>query len=646
MALERLKLRYLLLFVLSLSVFKGYAEKRALIIAIGEYKQGKNGWSDLDVELDIQQMRGALVHNAFDTSRITVIKHEQATKDHILKAFATLSREAQPDDIVFIHYSGHGQQITDKNGDEGDGYDEAICPYDSRPTLQDGVYEGECHITDDEIQLILKKLSEKVGKEGEVIYAVDACHSGSGVRGTKMRGYSKAFGESAIKGRGIEKADGDHNFLEAEIPANLVAFFGSTSSEANYQVWHSYGQQMGSLSFALSAALMEMTERSSYEDLQQKVHRTVQRKTLARQNPSTSGNLKKRVFQGQCMVPDNYFKVTRLNKDLITVNASLFEGVGPGSQLAFCPPELDEYDASKVLAIGQVLKADYAWCQVKLNTPLEKDVLYNSHVFVIQRNYQLRPINVSISCSDNAWAKEIEKDLRDFDTLARIKPESPYLIFSDSTRAIDYDTNKMRKGCQYVYLTPDMDELERAEKIRYALIDHLIAQYLLEQKAHNSTLQAKVELMHPETGKALPLKDGIYQLEEETKFRIKVSNKGPRPFFFNLLYVQSDGLSGQLEPRIGDGHLEPGECQVKPYDELTIEHVFTATEPLGRDVMVVLLENDEINTQPRLAKLKIDLESALKKGRRGLEEVSDQPDIQRQEGASVFQIPVNVTIKG
>ena len=37
---------------------------------------------------------------------------------------------AQPNDSLFFHYSGHGSQTYDSDGDEVDGNDETICPVD------------------------------------------------------------------------------------------------------------------------------------------------------------------------------------------------------------------------------------------------------------------------------------------------------------------------------------------------------------------------------------------------------------------------------------------------------------------------------------------------------------------------------------
>ena len=46
------------------------------------------------------------------------------TKENIIRAMQWLVSEAQPNDSLFFHYSGHGGQTKDLDGDEADGYDE------------------------------------------------------------------------------------------------------------------------------------------------------------------------------------------------------------------------------------------------------------------------------------------------------------------------------------------------------------------------------------------------------------------------------------------------------------------------------------------------------------------------------------------
>ncbi|KAL1303287.1 hypothetical protein AAFC00_006693 [Neodothiora populina] len=91
----------------------------------------------------------------------------QPTKANILRAMHWLVKDAHPNDSLFFHYSGHGGQTPDLDGDEEDGYDEVIYPVDFR---QVG------HIVDDEMHAIMVKPLQP-GVRLTAIF--DSCHSGS-----------------------------------------------------------------------------------------------------------------------------------------------------------------------------------------------------------------------------------------------------------------------------------------------------------------------------------------------------------------------------------------------------------------------------------------------------------------------------------
>ncbi|ESZ96675.1 metacaspase-1 [Sclerotinia borealis F-4128] len=91
----------------------------------------------------------------------------QPTKQNILRAMHWLVKDARPNDSLFFHYSGHGGQTKDLDGDEEDGYDEVIYPVDFR---QVG------HIVDDEMHRIMVQPLQP-GVRLTAIF--DSCHSGT-----------------------------------------------------------------------------------------------------------------------------------------------------------------------------------------------------------------------------------------------------------------------------------------------------------------------------------------------------------------------------------------------------------------------------------------------------------------------------------
>lgn len=89
------------------------------------------------------------------------------TVQNIVQAMQWLVTGASPNDSLFFHYSGHGGQTKDLDGDEDDGYDEVIYPLD---------HEENGHIVDDLIHDILVK-PLPAGCRLTAIF--DSCHSGS-----------------------------------------------------------------------------------------------------------------------------------------------------------------------------------------------------------------------------------------------------------------------------------------------------------------------------------------------------------------------------------------------------------------------------------------------------------------------------------
>lgn len=89
------------------------------------------------------------------------------TRANIIRAMQWLVMDARQNDSLFFHYSGHGGQTEDLDGDEDDGYDEVIYPVD---------YKQAGHIVDDEMHHIMVR-SLPPGVRLTAIF--DSCHSGS-----------------------------------------------------------------------------------------------------------------------------------------------------------------------------------------------------------------------------------------------------------------------------------------------------------------------------------------------------------------------------------------------------------------------------------------------------------------------------------
>lgn len=58
------------------------------------------------------------------------------SKANMIRAMQWLVRDAQPNDSLFFHYSGHGGQSVDWSSDQDDIFDETIFPVDFKQSGQ------------------------------------------------------------------------------------------------------------------------------------------------------------------------------------------------------------------------------------------------------------------------------------------------------------------------------------------------------------------------------------------------------------------------------------------------------------------------------------------------------------------------------
>ena len=167
-----------LLILISTCVIPAEANtRRAVVIGLGE--QLDKSWGKINGDKDVPLVVSMLKANGFGD--IVSLTNSKATKSGIVNAFNSLINRSQKDDIIYIHFSGHGQMMTDMNGDEKDGLDESWIPYDAylKNCAKD---RGEKHLSDDEIAAFLSRLHTKIGDGGTIAVVVDACHSGDSTR--------------------------------------------------------------------------------------------------------------------------------------------------------------------------------------------------------------------------------------------------------------------------------------------------------------------------------------------------------------------------------------------------------------------------------------------------------------------------------
>ena len=381
------------------------AEKRALIVAIGKYPI-ESGWKTINSENDVTLIKSSLKKQGFNDQNIDIIINEKATKTGIEKAFNSLINSTHADDIVVFHFSGHGQQVTDTNGDEVDGLDEALIPYDAEKTNKKGARQAGSHLLDDELNILLGKLRLKVGSKGDVLVFIDACHSGTATRGTEIadttaiyRGTNEVYlipGYEKVKSRGGEK-----NLYEEELPATrsgssalspLIILSACSAEQINKEYAES-GKRYGSLSYALSKVLNKSISTMSYVAFFEAVRSEFPLMTRSNyQTPQMEGNAERKVFAGNTVEIPQYFTVIKVLSDGRTViNAGTMVGIFPGTEISFYPSDTYDTKKSKPIAVCKVDSSLLFESALSLGANINRKQIQNSWAFVTQ--YRYRPIN-------------------------------------------------------------------------------------------------------------------------------------------------------------------------------------------------------------------------------------------------------------
>ena len=103
--------------------------KRAVLIGINRYRIP--GADLRGCVNDVKNLQGVLTrYYGFKADDIAVLTDLAATKKAIQAAIEELVRQGQPEDVLLLHYSGHGANVPDDDGDEADNRDEILCPTD------------------------------------------------------------------------------------------------------------------------------------------------------------------------------------------------------------------------------------------------------------------------------------------------------------------------------------------------------------------------------------------------------------------------------------------------------------------------------------------------------------------------------------
>lgn len=583
------------------------AQKYALLIGIGQYPK-EGGWATINSPNDLVVISEALKKRGFPDDHIFIIKNEAATRAGILNAWETmLVPKVKRGDVVYFQFSGHGQQVADDNGDELDGYDEAIVPYDSPLRYVEGVYQGENLIRDDQLNLLFTALRQRLGPSGNLMVVLDACHSGTGTRGMEpARGTdrvmaSDSYIQKATKGQDSQQLS---VVIDTAELAPMAAFFGSAHNQLNFETRDEQGQLLGSLSYALAQQLSQVSPNTSYRGLFEQIR--VEMSAIApRQQPQAEGLLDQELLGGRLLERPTYFKVIRWNDPgSVVVDAGWVQGLNKGAVLGFYPAETRDTSKTPPLVKGTVQQVLPFEATLLLDQDLLQDTALQTWVYVLEQNFGDLQIGLSFQLPEGHPMREtILQKLARY-PMIRIDGAAPevFLLPAGNGAQLIGRSDLLLEDLKSTLSAP-----AAAERILRRILGYAQAKYLRQMEAQSPSLNLEFELIPVEVdpstlrekGEIDPSSKrdtlGNLHFQDGDYFKLRVVNRGKKAANFTLLDIQPDN---QINILIPDENETSAEFRIGPGQTQVVPKLFQIGPPAGVEMFKLLATEQAVDLRP------------------------------------------------
>lgn len=563
----------LILLVLLLALFSELeAKKYALIIAIGDYPS-YTGWTAISSANDVSLVQDALKSQGFTEDNISVLINRDATKQGIIDAFESLKSRIEDGDIVVIHFSGHGQQIFDDNGDEIDFKDEAIIPYDAFAEYNEE-YKGENHLRDDELANVIASFRNKLGSDGQLLFMLDSCHSGSATRGGKSRGGKAVFAPSDWedkKGDTPTGSDMMENIKLSDNASPFVMISGASANELNYEY-----EGFGSLSYSFSKAMNELGSDFTYRQLFSKIASNMS-VISPKQTPTIEGDIDYKLFKGEYVKQQPYFELKTIARpNVVKIGAGKLQGLFKNTTVILMPSGSSSISEDKIITKGKIVFSKYNEASIRLDNELKSTNKNDYWVFIDQPSFGDIELNVLIdkSVDDNSVIARIDSflvdnyigklttDIQNADVI--IEEINGNLILKYASNADEFSKIENSRG------------VDKVTEIENQLFNYAQGTYLKNLSIKNYKYEFDFKLIPVEYDDEIGIagdllhdslyynKSGTFVVNTSTSHVVlQVSNKSKKPIYFSIIEINSKGEIASFMPN-GNCNLNSNERKIGP----------------------------------------------------------------------------------
>lgn len=591
---------YLLIGFILAAVWCCTAQPRshALLIGIGNYP-ADSGWNTLHADNDLGLLQQVVLPAlGYEVARVKVVANAQATRANIWQALAQLEQAVQPGDRVYVHFSGHGQQIVDDNGDEVDGLDEALVSYDSPKYYDAGGYRGENLLRDDDWGAWMQRLRRKLDSRGDLFVVIDACNSGSALRGAGMaRGTDVVMGSPGRVKRLSKQLSGETSGMtDDNVGDNAVrlapqaVFYASAPHQLSWEVVLPDGAYAGPLTYALCRA-MQQGIPATYRGLFDHV-KAIMAGVSLRQFPLAEGQLDRRLSDGRWAAILPHANVSYWDSDYeLSLYAGLLSGFTPGTTVAVFPPDIRDTVQTEPLATGTVRQSSLFDCKVELHHPIGQEAARSAWVLVRQAALVSPVLRYAIT-GQGANVERLRERLSAYPLISENNEATELTVTTGAAWRIDTYEGQVpwKSGNSH----PDTWVEQAFEVVvgvaRARLLRRLEAQSPLLQLEldfvpvtvrKNGGKSQIVERLDP----ALLQRGGQWRFRVGESVLLRVSNRGLRPAYFSILDIQPDEQVNLLIP--APGRL-PAEYYLRPGESRELDVIMEIAPPLGPDLIKLI----------------------------------------------------------
>ena len=606
-----LKLFYLIL--LSFISYAGITQttNHALIFAIGNYPN----WPRISSLQDVSFIDSALSKRGF--TDIKIVSDKDATVQGISNALEDLINRVKTGDVVAIHFSSHGEQVQDDNGDESDGLDETIVTYNAKlpPRGQDlsteeyNKFQAD-YFRDDLFGKYIDELRAKLGSAGDVVVFMDLCHSGTGTRGVaKVRGGEPALVSKNFDPSKYASMDSAGDFRENKArgdDANLATYIVYSAAEANeldYETTDDEGRGVGSLTYAISKVFSTLNTAVSYRAFFADIQ-TVMSERTPRQHPVVEGTgLDRTIFGGKFIRQQPYIEISKISGKNIFLKAGKMQGLDSGAVVAVYPKGTSDTSNATKMATGIIVNSTAYTSEVTLDKETGLQQAAAGWVFVSEPVYNTESLGVGFNdavgnargIANKTFSQQEQSAIKKF--LSNI----PLVKFNKTPEL----TITKGNGNDSIIIASNgylFNTISDTTGLKEKIEQYIQYKFLKNLNITDESAQLQIRLVPFINGKAdtSQWNDSIAKtpsFKNGQQFVLWVKNTGSNNVYLNILDMQPDGIINKVLPNKAK-NIYPVDLKIAAGSErLFSNYPIKVSPPYGTEIFKVFASKQQIDLE-------------------------------------------------